>query len=79
MSKSTSSSASTSIAKAQDSAVTRAKPGILSRFAAALSRSRQMQAEREVQRYLARQSDPVLHDIGLTDAEIAELRAKHGR
>jgi uncharacterized protein YjiS (DUF1127 family) len=55
------------------------KSGLLRRFFDALSRSRQMQADREVKHYLARQSNRTLHDIGMTDAEIADLRDTHGR
>ena len=55
------------------------KSGLWRRFFAALSKARQMQADRNVKQYLARQSDRTLQDIGMTDEEIADLRSKHGR
>jgi uncharacterized protein YjiS (DUF1127 family) len=51
--------------------------GIFGRFFAALSKARQLQADREVEVYLARQSDRTLHDIGMTDADILALRQRH--
>jgi uncharacterized protein YjiS (DUF1127 family) len=55
------------------------RAGIFGRFFAALSKARQLQADREVEIYLARQPDRVLHDIGMSDADIQELRQRHDR
>jgi uncharacterized protein YjiS (DUF1127 family) len=54
------------------------KAGVFGRFFAALTKARHVQAEREVSRYLSRQSDRMLADIGMTPAEIDDLRAKFG-
>ena len=48
--------------------------GFGGRFLAAVARARAVQAQREVNRYLARQPDRLLYDIGLDEAAIAELR-----
>jgi hypothetical protein len=50
--------------------------GIFARFLAVLAKGRERQAEREVARYLARQPDRLLKDIGFDAAAIAELRAR---
>jgi len=51
--------------------------GLLARALHAIAQAREIQAQREVNRYLARQSDRMLKDIGFDDAGIAELRTKH--
>ena len=48
--------------------------GLVGRIMAAIVKAREIQAQREVNRYLARQPDRLLYDIGLDDATIAELR-----
>lgn len=48
--------------------------GFGARILAAIVKAREIQAQREVNRYLARQPDRLLHDIGLDEAAIAELR-----
>lgn len=40
----------------------------------AIVAAREAQARREANRFLARQSDRFLHDIGLTESDILELR-----
>jgi uncharacterized protein YjiS (DUF1127 family) len=55
------------------------KSGYFARFVGALSKAREQQAEREVSQYLSRQSDRMLQDIGMTDVEIDDLRAKFNR
>jgi hypothetical protein len=66
-----------SAARATVAVVTPPRYGVIGRFFAALSRARQLQADREVETYLARQSDRMLGDIGMTDAEIKDLRQRH--
>jgi uncharacterized protein YjiS (DUF1127 family) len=58
---------------------TRPRSGIFGRFFAALSKARQLQADREVEVYLARQPDRMLRDIGMSEAEIQDMRQRHGR
>ena len=53
------------------------KPGLFARFMASVVKAREAQAEREVNRYLARQPDRLLLDIGLDHRAIAELRYQH--
>ena len=48
--------------------------GVGARILAAIANARVVQAQREVNRYLARQPDRLLHDIGLDESAIAELR-----
>ena len=48
--------------------------GPFARVFAALIKAREIQAQREVNRYLARQPDRLLRDIGLDETAIAELR-----
>jgi hypothetical protein len=55
------------------------KSGIFSRMFAALIKARQLQADREVEIYMSRQSDRTLRDIGMTDGDIHDLRQKYGR
>ena len=49
--------------------------GFWARFHAALVKSREVQAHREINRHLSRRSDRELLDIGMTEAEIAKLRS----
>lgn len=51
-----------------------AGPGFWSRALAAIVTAREAQAKREANRFLARQSDRFLRDIGLSESEIQELR-----
>jgi hypothetical protein len=51
---------------------------VFGRFFAALSKARQLQADREVEIYLMRQPDRMLHDIGMSEAAIQDLRQRHG-
>lgn len=51
---------------------------IWARLLSAIIRAREIQAEREVRRHLARRSDRELRDIGLTDAEIFRLHRERG-
>ena len=51
--------------------------GIVARVFAAITKAREVQAQREVNRYLARQPDRLLRDIGLDEAAIADLRWKN--
>ena len=51
--------------------------GFMGRVLNAIVHAREVQAQREVDRYLSRQPDRMLKDIGLGDGEIAELRARH--
>ena len=51
--------------------------GFFGRVFNAIVHAREMQAQREVDRYLARQPDRMLKDIGLADGDIAELRTKY--
>lgn len=55
-----------------------AGPGFWARVTAGIVKSREIQAKRETNRYLARQSDRFLLDIGLDQAEIANLRRQDG-
>ena len=48
--------------------------GFGARIMAAIVTAREVQAQREINRYLARQPDRLLVDIGLDEAAIAELR-----
>ena len=62
-----------------DASPARSKPvkagsGFWARMMGAIMLAREAQAKREINRYLARQPDRMLYDIGLTDSEIAELR-----
>jgi uncharacterized protein YjiS (DUF1127 family) len=66
-------------ARATADVATPPRYGVVGRFFAALSCARQLQADREVEIYLARQSDRMLHDIGMTDADIQDLRQRHQR
>lgn len=50
--------------------------GLIGRLFDAIAKARAAQARREVNRYLARQPDRLLHDMGLDDQAIAELRWK---
>jgi len=59
-------------------AVTSSQGGnFFTRVLNAIMSARELQAQREVDRYLARQPDRMLKDIGFDDAGIAELRMKH--
>ena len=49
-------------------------PGFWARALLAITKARELQAKRETNRFLARQPDRFLRDIGLDDTEIAELR-----
>jgi uncharacterized protein YjiS (DUF1127 family) len=73
----------TSFFAARETAVTDSarapQAGVFARLFAALTKARQIQAEREVAQYLARQPDRMLVDIGMTTAEIEDLRAKFSR
>ena len=51
--------------------------GLLSRLFNAIAKAREIQAQREVNRYLARQPDRLLRDIGLDETAISELRWKN--
>ena len=51
--------------------------GLLARVFGAIAQAREIQAQREVNRYLARQPDRLLRDIGLDETAIAELRWKN--
>ncbi len=53
--------------------------GFFGRALSAIVKARQLQADREVENYLARQSDRMLRDIGMTDLDIEALRQKHNR
>jgi hypothetical protein len=55
------------------------KTGVFGRFFTALSKARQLQADREVEIYLVRQPDRMLRDIGMSDAEIQDLRERQDR
>jgi uncharacterized protein YjiS (DUF1127 family) len=69
-----------SAARAATSDTAAARPsGIFARMFAALSKARQMQADREVEIYLARQPDRMLSDIGMSESEIQDLRKKFDR
>ena len=48
--------------------------GIVARILGTIVKAREAQAQREVNRYLARQPDRLLRDMGLDDTEIAILR-----
>jgi uncharacterized protein YjiS (DUF1127 family) len=63
---------------AQTESTASPKAGVFGRFFAAMTKAREVQAEREVARYLARQTDRMLLDIGMTPTEIEDLRAKFG-
>jgi hypothetical protein len=52
--------------------------GFWSRLLTNFAKARSLQAEREVARYLANRPDRYLHDIGMSDDEIAEMRRKFG-
>ena len=56
------------------SKATKAGGGVFTRVMAAIVAAREMQAKREAYRYLARQPDRLLRDIGLDQTEIASLR-----
>ena len=51
--------------------------GMVGRILGAIRKAREAQAQREVNRYLARQPDRLLRDIGLDSGDIAELRARY--
>lgn len=51
--------------------------GFLARVLAAIATAREAQANREANRYLARQPDRLLRDIGLDEREIADLRRQY--
>ena len=55
-----------------------ATAGIWGRVMSAIVKARELQAQREINRYLARQPDRLLADIGLDATAIAELRARVG-
>ena len=48
--------------------------GFWARVIIGITTAREMQAKRETNRFLARQTDRFLRDIGLDEVEIAELR-----
>lgn len=48
--------------------------GIFARILSAIVKAREVQAQRQVNRYLARQPDRLLRDIGFDETTIAELR-----
>ena len=54
-----------------------ANGGFWARVAASIMKAREAQALRETNRYLARQSDRFLADIGYNETDIATLRRNH--
>lgn len=62
---------------ARSSATAGATPSFWGRILGAFKIAREIQATREVNRYLARQPDRLLRDIGLNDHDISELRHRH--
>lgn len=59
------------------SAAVKSSKGVVARVFAAILTAREAQAKREANRYLARQPDRLLRDIGLDDCEIANLRRQY--
>ena len=56
---------------------TAAGQGLFARLLAGIVRAREAQARNEANRYLARQPDRLLLDIGLDATEIADLRRRY--
>ena len=51
--------------------------GFFARMFASIVRAREVQARHEANRYLARQPDRLLYDIGFDATEIADLRRRY--
>ena len=51
--------------------------GLFARIMASIVNARVAQAQREANRYLARQPDRLLRDIGLNETEIADLKRQY--
>ena len=50
--------------------------GVWARAIAGITKAREVQAKRETNRFLARQPDRFLRDIGLNETEILDLRRR---
>ena len=62
--------------KTVDTKPTSVGAGIWARAIAGITKAREIQAKRETNRFLARQPDRFLRDIGLDETEILDLRRR---